>query len=141
MRPLLSAFAAGALFALGLGVAGMTLPSRVIGFLDVTGAWDPTLAFVMIGAIGTHLSLLRIILRRTGPIFGVRFEIPTRRDLDGKLVAGAALFGIGWGLAGYCPGPALTSIVTLTPAALIVVAAMAAGMLLQNLTAGLPPEA
>jgi uncharacterized protein len=135
MKPLLSAFAAGALFALGLGVAGMTLPSKVIGFLDITGAWDPSLAFVMIGAIATHLVLLRLILRRAGPVFGGSFQIPTRKDIDAKLVAGAALFGIGWGLGGYCPGPALASLVTLAPAVLVVVAAMAAGMVLQKLTA------
>jgi uncharacterized protein len=135
MKPLLSAFAAGALFALGLGVAGMTLPSKVIGFLDITGAWDPSLAFVMIGAIATHLVLLRLIHRRAGPVFGGSFQIPTRKDIDAKLVAGAALFGIGWGLGGYCPGPALASLVTLAPAGLVVVAAMAAGMVLQKLTA------
>lgn len=128
MKPLLSAFVSGALFALGLGVAGMTLPSKVMGFLDIAGPWDPSLAFVMIGAIGTHIVLLRLILRRGGPLFGGAFQIPTRKDLDAKLVVGAALFGIGWGLGGYCPGPALTSIVTLAPAVLVVVVAMAVGM-------------
>jgi uncharacterized membrane protein YedE/YeeE len=134
MKPLLSAFAAGALFAVGLGVSGMTLPSKVVGFLDVTRAWDPTLGFVMIGALATHTVLLRLILRRPGPIFGAIFQIPTRKDIDAKLVAGAALFGIGWGLGGYCPGPALASLVTLAPGVLLVVAAMAAGMVLQHLT-------
>jgi uncharacterized membrane protein YedE/YeeE len=134
MKPLLSAFAAGSLFALGLGVSGMTLPSKVVGFLDITRAWDPTLGFVMFGALATHFVLLRLILRRAGPIFGGSFQIPTRKDIDAKLVAGAALFGIGWGLVGYCPGPALASLVTLAPGVLLLVAAMAAGMLLQNLT-------
>jgi len=132
VRSLLSAFAAGLLFALGLGISGMTQPSRVLGFLDVAGAWDPSLAFVMMGALGTHLVLLRVILRRTGPIFSGRFQIPTQKDIDRPLVLGAALFGIGWGLGGYCPGPALVSLVTLGTPVLVLVAAMAMGMMLEH---------
>jgi uncharacterized protein len=136
VRSLLSAFAAGLLFALGLGISGMTLPSRVLGFLDVAGAWDPSLMFVMIGALATHMFLLRVILRRRGPIFGVGFQLPTRKDIDRPLVLGAALFGIGWGLGGYCPGPALTSLVTLGKPVLLFCAAMAMGMMLQRLLQG-----
>jgi uncharacterized membrane protein YedE/YeeE len=134
MKRSVSAFAAGALFAGGLGISGMTLPDKVIGFLDVTGQWDASLAFVMIGALSVHVVCSRLILRRATPIFGGVFSIPTRRDIDGRLVAGAAIFGLGWGLGGYCPGPVLTSLVTLTAAPLIFVAAMAAGMGIQRLT-------
>jgi uncharacterized protein len=130
MRSLLCAFAAGLLFALGLGISGMTLPSRVLGFLDVAGAWDPSLAFVMIGALAAHVVLLRVVLRRRGPIFGGAFQIPTRKDINRPLVFGAALFGIGWGIGGYCPGPALVSLVTLGTPVLVLVAAMAMGMML-----------
>ena len=134
MRQNLSAFAAGLLFALGLGISGMTLPSRVLGFLDVAGAWNPSLLFVMIGALATHIVLLRVILRRGGPIFGGEFHLPTRKDIDRRLLLGAALFGIGWGLAGYCPGPALTSLVTLGEPVLVLVLAMAAGMMLARIS-------
>jgi len=132
MTPLLSAFAAGLVFALGLGVSGMTLPSRVKGFLDVAGAWDPSLAFVMLSALATHIALLRWILRRRAPISTRAFDLPTRRDIDRPLLVGAALFGVGWGLGGYCPGPALTSLATLGRPALVMCAAMAAGMMLSR---------
>jgi uncharacterized membrane protein YedE/YeeE len=111
----------------------MTRPEKVVGFLDVAGAWDPSLAFVMVGAIGLNIVLFRFILRRTGPIFGSVFQLPGRRDIDGRLVAGAALFGAGWGLGGYCPGPGLASLAAGRGAALIFVAAMAAGMVAQHL--------
>jgi uncharacterized protein len=135
MKPLLSAFAAGALFALGIGISGMAQPAKVLGFLDVTGVWDPSLAFVMLGAVAAHFVALRLILRREGSIFGGSFQIPTRKDIDLPLVAGAALFGIGWGLGGYCPGPALASLVTLSPAVLVFAATMIAGMVLHHSTA------
>jgi uncharacterized protein len=134
----LSAFAAGALFAVGLGVSGMTLPEKVLGFLNVTGRWDASLAFVMIGALGVRFIALRLIALRATPILGGSFPSPTRRDINGRLIAGAAIFGLGWGIAGYCPGPVLTSLVTLTAAPLIFVGAMAAGMAIQRLTAGAP---
>ncbi|TKC98747.1 DUF6691 family protein [Polyangium fumosum] len=137
MKSFGAAFAAGALFAAGLGGSGMTDPTKVLGFLDVTGAWDPSLAFVMLGAVGAHFVTLRLILRRGGPIFGGSFQIPTRKDIDVQLIAGAAVFGVGWGLGGYCPGPALASLSTLAPAVLVFIATMVAGMLLQHLTADL----
>ena len=124
----LTAFAAGLLFAAGLGVAGMTQPAKVFGFLDITGNWDPSLAFVMLGAIAVHATAVRGILRRRAPLFAVRFALPTRRDVDARLVTGAALFGAGWGLVGYCPGPALTALGGSVPAAAIFVPAMVAGM-------------
>jgi uncharacterized membrane protein YedE/YeeE len=132
MKSNVTAFASGALFAVGLAVSGMTQPAKVLGFLDIAGAWDPSLAFVMIGAIGLNIILFRLILRRTGPVFGAAFQIPTRRDIDPRLVIGAALFGAGWGLAGYCPGPALASLAAGRAHAFIFVIAMAAGMAAQH---------
>jgi uncharacterized membrane protein YedE/YeeE len=122
-----AALIAGLLFGLGLIVGGMTLPSKVIGFLDIAGDWDPSLAFVMAGGIAVFMPLFRIITRRSAPMLTASFAVPTRRDLDGPLILGAALFGIGWGLAGYCPGPAITSVSTLAPSSLLFAAAMVAG--------------
>ena len=127
MRAIVSALFAGLVFGAGLLVGGMTQPSKVIGFLDVAGAWDPSLAFVMGGAIAVFLPLFRLIKKRSGPIFGVKFSLPTRRDIDARLVTGAALFGIGWGLAGYCPGPGITSAASLTPNALLFTGSMIFG--------------
>ncbi len=125
----LTAAAAGLLFGVGLGVAGMLQPAKVAGFLDVFGgAWDPTLAFVMGGAVLTYGLAHPVITRRRAPWFDSRFFLPTRRDIDLRLVAGAAIFGLGWGLGGYCPGPALVSLTTLGAPALTFVAAMLAGM-------------
>jgi uncharacterized membrane protein YedE/YeeE len=134
MRPasLAAAFVAGAVFAVGLVLAGMTQPSKVIGFLDVGGAWDPTLAFVMAGAIASHVAGLWLTSRRTAPLFAADFAAPTRNDLSAPLVLGAAVFGIGWGLAGYCPGPALVSLGSGADTALVFVAATTAGMLVQH---------
>jgi uncharacterized membrane protein YedE/YeeE len=124
----LTAFVAGLLFAAGLGVGGMTQPAKVFGFLDIAGNWDPSLAFVMLGAIAVHATAVRRILRRRAPLFAVRFTLPTRRDIDARLVVGAALFGAGWGLVGYCPGPAVTALGGSAPAAAVFVPAMVAGM-------------
>jgi uncharacterized membrane protein YedE/YeeE len=100
------------LFGLGLCIGGMTQPARITGFLDFAGAWDPSLLFVMIGAIGVYLPLYRVITRRKHPIFDPAFALPTRNDINTRVIAGAAVFGVGWGLGGYCPGPALTSLAT-----------------------------
>lgn len=123
------ALAVGLLFAIGLGIAGMTRPDKVLAFLDVTGAWDPSLALVMFGAVAVHLVGFRLVIRRRArPIFGARFELPSPRGVDRRLLAGAALFGVGWGLVGLCPGPALVSIARGSSSILIFVAAMLAGM-------------
>lgn len=124
----LTTFLAGLLFAIGLGIAGMTNPAKVIGFLDLTGDWDPSLALVMVGGIGTHMLLYRFIVNRPSPLVEDTFRIPTRRDLTPRLIAGSGLFGMGWALAGYCPGPALTSLGTASSTVAIFVVAMAAGM-------------
>lgn len=125
-------FFSGLLFAIGLGVAEMTRPEKVLGFLDVFGNWDPSLAFVMGGAIMVYTIALQIAKRLQKPTFALTFRIPTRRDLDVPLLAGAATFGVGWGLAGFCPGPALVgAAATLTPA-LLFVPAMIAGVFLHR---------
>jgi uncharacterized membrane protein YedE/YeeE len=103
-------YIAGMLFGLGLAVSGMTDPARVLGFLDIAGAWDPTLMFVLGGAVVTSFIGYRLVFKRAAPLFGERFQLPTKKDLDANLLGGAAIFGIGWGLSGYCPGPAIASI-------------------------------
>ncbi len=127
---LVLAAATGALFGAGLIVSGMTQPARVIGFLDVLGDWDPTLAFVMAGAAGVYAIAFRLVRRRMEPWFDIRFHVPDRRDIDRGLVLGAALFGAGWGLAGLCPGPSLVSAGAGSSGVLAFVAAMVAGTLL-----------
>jgi hypothetical protein len=131
-RSHLTAFLAGLVFAIGLGLAGMTQPAKVLAFLDVLGAWDPSLAVVMAGAMAVYTLLFRVALRLEVPLFGGALQIPTRKDLDPRLVGGAALFGVGWGLAGFCPGPALVSSVTGNSAVLLFVIAMTAGMYLHG---------
>ncbi len=126
----LTMFLAGVLFSVGLAVAGMTQPQKVIGFLDFFGAWDPSLMFVMVGAIAVNLVLFRLTMRTKGPVYAPRFQVPTRRDLDARLIGGSALFGVGWGLAGFCPGPAIASLPAATPSVLVFVAAMVGGMAL-----------
>jgi uncharacterized membrane protein YedE/YeeE len=133
---LLLAGISGALFGAGLLISAMTDPARVIGFLDVT-AWDPTLLFVMGGAVITYGLAFRLIpSRRADPWFGETFHIPTRRDVDRPLLIGSALFGIGWGLGGFCPGPALVSAASGSTSALVFVASMVAGMLYFQRTVG-----
>jgi len=123
----LMGFVAGLLFSLGLAISGMTDPARVVGFLDIAGAWDPTLIFVLGGAVVTTFIGYRLVWKRDQPLFAGRFALPTRRDLDPRLLGGAALFGIGWGLSGYCPGPAVASIAGLSLPLAAMLVAMAAG--------------
>ncbi len=125
----LVALAAGLLFGLGLGFAQMIDPQRVIGFLDLFGNWDPTLAFVMGGAVLVTLISFRLILRRPHPLLNGKFHLPTRSDIDRPLVLGAVLFGIGWGLGGYCPGPAIAALGLGSANPILFIAAMIAGSL------------
>lgn len=123
----LLALLSGLLFGLGLDVAGMTRPVVVLGFLDIFGLWDPRLAFVMIGAVLTTASGYRWVLQRPRPLLEDRFQLPAARRFDARLIGGAALFGTGWGIAGYCPGPALASLSGAAPSLLALVASMFAG--------------
>jgi uncharacterized membrane protein YedE/YeeE len=132
MMSRISMLASGLLFGAGLALSGMTQPSKVMSFLDFTGDWDPSLAFVMAGAIAVHAVLYRVVRRRPSPLFQATFHVPTRRDVDPRLVAGAAIFGLGWGLGGFCPGPGIVSAASLDPSALVFVAAMLGGMLIQH---------
>lgn len=129
----LAAVLAGLLFGLGLAISGMMDPARVIGFLDVAGRWNPSLAFVLAGAVLVSAFGYAVVRRLSYPLFAPKFEIPRRKDIDLKLVGGAALFGIGWGLSGFCPGPALASLTLGLPASLAFVAAMLLGMALTRL--------
>ena len=123
------AFLAGLLFGVGLIVSGMTDPGKVIGFLDVAGNWDPSLAFVMAGAILVGFFAFRSAQRRTRTLLGSAMQLPQRRDIDARVIIGSVVFGIGWGLAGFCPGPALVSFGSGQDKAAVFVAAMLVGML------------
>ena len=128
-----ASFGAGILFALGLGLSGMAMPEKVIGFLNITGDWDPSLAFVMIGAIGVHVLFYQLWLKQKDkPLLAPSFSIPTHKKIDSRLVIGSTLFGIGWGLSGFCPGPALLAIMSLNRTSLIFAIAMIAGMVLYH---------
>lgn len=120
---------AGLLFALGLGISGMTLPQKVLAFLDIAGErWDPSLLLVMVTSAGTYLLLHRFVLARSRPIFDFKFYLPTRLHIDRPLIVGAALFGIGWGLVGFCPGPAVTALASGASGTLVFFISMIAGM-------------
>ncbi len=121
-------FLAGLVFGLGLLLSGMANPAKVLNFLDVAGAWDPSLAFVMGGATVTAFVGYRLAWRRARPVLMPSFDLPTRRDVDRPLLAGAALFGIGWGIGGFCPGPAWTALPMAAPGTLVFVPAMLAGI-------------
>jgi uncharacterized membrane protein YedE/YeeE len=129
----LSSFIVGLIFGIGLIFAGMTDPSKVIGFLDVAGNWDPSLAFVMGGAILVGFIAFRFANKRTANFIGGAMHLPSKNDIDRRLIIGSLLFGAGWGMAGFCPGPAITSLGTGNPKAVIFVVAMVAGMALYEL--------
>ena len=124
---------AGLVFGLGLIVSGMANPAKVLGFLDLTGAWDPSLALVMAGAIGISFFAFLFAKKRSRSLIGADMKLPTGRSIDRRLVIGSTLFGIGWGVAGFCPGPGLVALGLGEVKALIFVAAMLAGMVLFEL--------
>lgn len=133
MKPI-SALISGLLFGFGLAASGMTDTGKVIGFLDIFGSWDPDLVLVMGSAVITTFIGFKLVLgNRAQPLFASMFSIPTRSDIDSRLVIGAALFGIGWGLYGYCPGPALAAIIYLSPVTIGFIIFMVIGMKLGNL--------
>jgi uncharacterized membrane protein YedE/YeeE len=124
----LAALAVGLIFGAGLLVSGMTQPAKVLAFLDWFGAWDPSLLFVIGGAIAVYAIAYRLILRREQPVLADAFVLPARTEIDAKLIGGAALFGVGWGLGGYCPGPSIVALASGALDVLVLVAATAAGM-------------
>lgn len=124
----LASLLAGLVFGLGLIVSGMADPAKVLGFLDLGGAWDPSLAFVMAGAIAVGALAFAVARKRTVSFLGATMKLPTSRDIDGRLVIGSVVFGIGWGVAGFCPGPGLVALGMGEFKALVFVVAMLAGM-------------
>jgi uncharacterized protein len=129
MKQHITALVSGFIFAIGLGISGMTNANKVLNFLDIFGNWDPSLAFVMVGAIGVHALLWQLIKRLDAPIFTDVFSLPALSSIGRPLVIGAALFGVGWGLSGYCPGPAVVSMVGLGEEAVIFGVTMLVGIL------------
>ncbi|MET4102594.1 putative membrane protein YedE/YeeE [Roseovarius sp. MBR-78] len=125
---LLSGFIVGLIFGLGIAVSGMINPAKVLNFFDVAGAWDPSLAFVMGGALLTTFIGYRLVLRREAPLIEARFQLPTARDIDARLVGGSAVFGIGWGIAGFCPGAAVPALGSGKWEVALFVAALLAGL-------------
>jgi uncharacterized membrane protein YedE/YeeE len=132
----LVALLCGTVFGVGLALSGMTDTAKVLGFLDLFGDWVPDLAFVMGGAVCVTLIAFRFVLRRPGPIIGQTFSLPGENAIDSRLLTGAVVFGVGWGVYGYCPGPALSALVYLESSTFIFVAAMLAGMALAGRVKG-----
>jgi uncharacterized membrane protein YedE/YeeE len=134
-----AALVCGTVFGLGLAISGMMNPTKVVGFLDVAGSWDPTLFFVMGGALLVAVPAYRLILGRRHPVLNGGFSLPTKSRPDAPLIFGSALFGVGWGLVGFCPGPAVAAVVTGLPSVLGFVVAMLAGMALHAWISGERP--
>ena len=124
----LAGFLCGLLFGVGLVVSGMSDPAKVLNFLDLFGTWDPSLAFVMGGAVLVAFIGYRIVLNRPAPVLAETFHLPTKKDIDGQLITGAATFGVGWGLGGFCPGPAFTALPLLSTGILAFFPALLIGM-------------
>lgn len=129
MKNALTSWFVGFLFALGLGIAGMTQPQKIYSFLDLFGNWDPTLIFVMIGAISLHFIFYKFFVHRVSPLFSAQWHIPTKTEITKSLIIGSFLFGAGWGLAGYCPGPAVVSLASLQIEPVLFVSFMILGMI------------
>jgi uncharacterized membrane protein YedE/YeeE len=132
MPRLLISLVAGLIFGIGLALSGMSNPLKVLGFLDLAGDWDPSLLFVLGGAVGVTVIAFRLILRRTAPVLEENFHLPSTTAIDRPLLIGALLFGIGWGIAGYCPGPAIALLAAPGPEALIFLPALMLGSYLQR---------
>ena len=132
MKIIFFSLVCGILFGFGLALSQMTNPDKVLNFLDITGNWDPSLIFVMLGALFVTIFSFRFILKRPAPLFDRKFYLAVKTEVDTPLVTGAAIFGIGWGIAGYCPGPAVAGLGLGNPEALIIIGAIYAGFLAQN---------
>jgi hypothetical protein len=130
MKKIIISFVAGIIFAIGLVISGMTNPHVVLGFLDVLGQWNPSLSFVMIGAVAFNLISFHFIQKIKAPFCSSQFDFPQKKNIDTPLVLGSIFFGIGWGIMGVCPGPGIVNIVTLHPQALIFVLCLVIGMVL-----------
>lgn len=137
----LASFVCGLIFGFGLLISGMTQPVKVLGFLDIFGRWDPTLAFVMAAALVVSGIGFALVRQGRRPLLATQYLWPTRTDIDRRLVVGSVLFGIGWGLVGLCPGPALVNLAGLMPSVMVFVLAMAAGMIIRDLLARRVPSA
>ncbi len=129
----LAALAIGLLFGTGLTISEMVNPQKILSFLDIFGDWDPALIFVMLGALLVTIPGFQLVHRRGQPFFALKYLLPDKTEIDRKLLTGAALFGVGWGMVGLCPGPAITGLVSLDPQVFLFVIAMIAGMLVQGL--------
>jgi uncharacterized membrane protein YedE/YeeE len=127
---LISAFAIGLIFGLGITISGMINPAKVLNFFDIAGTWDPSLAFVMAGALGVAIPGYRLVFRRPAPALAAHFHLPDTRIIDRRLVLGSAAFGIGWGIAGFCPGGALPALGTGDPSVFLFIAALIGGLLI-----------
>lgn len=134
MKSALISFISGIAFAVGLGIGGMTQPAKVVGFLDFAGDWDPSLAVVMLGAIGVHSLFYRALQNRPSFRLSMAIALPSRTDIEPRLIGGSIIFGLGWGLAGLCPGPALTSLAGGNVSVLIFAGAMIAGIFVFDFT-------
>ena len=138
---MLASWLCGLVFGAGLLISQMVQPTKVLAFLDIFGAWDPSLAVVMVAALAVSTPGFMLAQRHARPVLAAECLWPTKVNIDRSLVAGSALFGIGWGLVGFCPGPALESLATLSPGVLVFVVAMAAGMMLHDVWQAARPNA
>lgn len=138
LKNLAAALVSGLIFGVGLNLGGMTQTSRIVGVMDFFGTWDPTLIIVLVSAVGSYHLLYRMIIPRSAPLFAPKFDIPRRKDIDVRLVTGAGLFGVGWALSGFCPGPAVASLTSGQTETIVVVLSIAAGMLLFDLAPLVP---
>ncbi len=129
----LAALGTGLLFGLGLTISEMVNPEKILSFLDVFGAWNPALIFVMLGALLISIPGFQQLVRRDQPFFALKYLLPEKQDIDKNLILGSVLFGVGWGLVGLCPGPAVTALVTLDPELYLFMAAVLAGMFFQKI--------